>query len=72
MHFTRIIRGDVTEALVAAAEDADRMKNVMVLYEGKDGKVGGVICNDGMTSKDANFLCDEFKAWLFSFIRSED
>ena len=72
MQFTRIIRCDVTEALIKATEEADAMKKVLVLYEGKDGKVGGVICNDGMTSKDANFLCDQFKAWLFQYVRSEE
>lgn len=72
MEFTRIVRGDVTEALIKAAEEADDMRNVLVLYEAKDGKVGGVICNSEMTSKDAVYLCGQFNAWIFSHVRSED
>jgi len=44
----------------------------LVLYEGKDGKLNGVICNDGMTSKDANWIAAQFIAWLCHPMRSED
>ena len=61
----RIKGGSVTDALIAATEQADEMKHVLILYEGADGETCGFIVDDTFEKQTANFLVDKFKASLF-------
>jgi hypothetical protein len=64
----RIKSGNVTDALIAATEQADEMKHVMILYEGVDGETCGFIVDDTFEKQTANYLVDKFKAFLFNGI----
>lgn len=61
----RLKGGSVTEALISAAEQAEDMKHVLILYEGSDGETCGFIVDETFEKQTANFLVDKFKAYLF-------
>jgi len=63
----RMATKDVTEALARAMEYADRMRNVVILYDSHDGdpNPGGMISNDEMTIAELNYLFDLGKKWIF-------
>lgn len=67
--FKPIKLGTVTDALIAATERADEMQHVLVIYEGKGDDPGGIVCDEGLDVKTANYVCDQLKAWLFRHIR---
>lgn len=71
MAFKRLICNDVTEALVKAAEFADSMEHVVILYDGKDGEPDGIFCNNGITEERTNWLLDQLKIFLFRHVKSE-
>jgi len=57
----------VTEALIMATEEAEKMRHVLVLYEDADGVgLGGMICDDTLDAKTCNWLVDQMKQWLMS------
>lgn len=64
----RIKGGSVTDALIQAAEQAEEMKHVLILYEEADGEHAGFIVDDTFDKKTANFLVDKFKSYLFTGI----
>lgn len=66
MAFKRLICNDVTEALVKAAEGADSMKHVVILYAGKDGEADGMVCDNGISVQGTNWLLDELKTFLLN------
>lgn len=69
--FSEIVRfecNDVTSALVRAAEHADKIQGVVILCKGKDGEADWVFCDSAITSHQANWLADEFKAYLLRHI----
>lgn len=49
-------------------ENADKMKNVIVLYETFEEapSPGGVMMNDDATLATMNYLLDLAKSWIFS------
>lgn len=66
----RIIKSNVTEALVDAMEKASEMESVIILYQNKPdaAKGTGMITDDGLTVASANFLVDTFKAWMINSV----
>lgn len=64
----RIAAPTVTECLARAMENADKMKNVIVLYESCEGdpSPGGIMMNDDATLAMMNYLLDLAKSWIFS------
>jgi hypothetical protein len=65
----RILGGkSVTDTLMSAMENAERMKHVIVLYETQhDNKraSGGIYTQDDMTLAQINWLLDMGKHWLW-------
>jgi hypothetical protein len=70
----RIVKNNVTEALMDAMEKADDMESVIILYHNKPEtpKGIGMITNDDCSVSRANFLVDAFKAWLFQSVLKEE
>jgi hypothetical protein len=66
----RIIKNNVTDALMEAMEKAGEMECVIILYQNKPEvpKGIGMITNDDCTVALANFLVDTFKAWLMNSV----
>lgn len=59
----------VTDTLMRAMESADKMKQVIILYETHEDNTsasGGVFTQDDMTLAKINWLLDMGKQWLFS------
>ena len=58
---------DVTDTLVKALENADRMKNVVIVYETQDTceNAGGILTNKEVTMATMNYLLDLAKSWIF-------
>lgn len=59
----------VTDALIKALESADRMKNVVVIYETVDDLPDvshGVIMTGERTVAETNWLLDIAKDWLMN------
>ena len=70
--FKRVKCGSVTDALISATEHADDMGHVIILYEGKDSDPGGMICDDSVDVKTANYIIDQFKAYIFRYVKEND
>ena len=68
VEFKRINCSSVTETLMRATEQADRMEFVVVLYETHDSEEtpGGLITQKDVTLAEVNWLLDQAKVWLFS------
>jgi hypothetical protein len=70
----RLTSSTVTEALMAAMEEADRMENVIILYDTKRDDEGpdtsGMFVNEGLDTKTVNYMVDCFKAWLYRNIET--
>jgi hypothetical protein len=68
----RLTCSTVTDALMAAMEEADRMENVIILYDCKPDQenVSGMFVNEGLDTKTVNYMIDCFKAWLWKNIES--
>jgi len=58
----------VTDVLIKALENADRMKTVIVIYETKDDEKNshGVIVQNNSTAAGTNWLLDIAKNWLMN------
>jgi len=65
----RVKCGNVTDALIAATERADEMEHVLIIYEGKGEDPGGLVCDDSLDVKTANYVVDQLKAYLFRHIK---
>lgn len=59
----------VTEALVVAAEHAEEMDNVVILYRGVNGSPDGIFCDEKISVQHANYLLDQCKLMLFNHVR---
>lgn len=57
--------GSVTDALIAATESADDMDHVLVVYQGKGDKPGGLVCDDGLDVKTALWITKQLEHWMF-------
>jgi len=70
----KIAAKDVTDALAQAMENADRMKNVLIIWETSDDEkeTYGFITNEELTVRDSNFMVDTFKSWLFDCLKRTD
>ena len=57
----------ITETIAKAMEQADRIKNIVIIYETNDDeKTSHGICVPGaMTLAQINFLCDVGKEYVF-------
>jgi hypothetical protein len=65
---------DVTDTLAMAMEHADRMKNILIIYETVDGDEhgAGFMQNDELDLKSANYMCDIFKSYVLQNFRTDD
>jgi hypothetical protein len=70
--FKRVKCGNVTDALIAATEHAEDMEHVLIIYEAKGEDPGGMICDDSLDVKTANYIIDQFKAYIFRHIKEFD
>lgn len=70
----RIVKDNVTDALMDAMEKANEMESVIILYHNKPeaAKGIGMITNDDCSVARANFLVDAFKAWLMNCVLKEE
>lgn len=66
MAFQKICESSVTEAIAKAMENADRMKQVVIIYETNDDQdtSHGVICQGNITREKTNYLLDIAKEWV--------
>lgn len=71
MAFKRLVCNSATEALVKAAENADEMQHVVILYNGKDGEPDGIFCDNGITEHQMNWMLDQFKMYLFRHVKKD-
>lgn len=55
----------VTEALIAATEEAEDMGHVLIIYERANGDPGGIVCDNSLTVRDANWLLDLAKRYIW-------
>lgn len=64
----KVVDKTVTDTLARAMENADRMKNVIVLYETHDDAdaPGGFFASEESTIALINYLLDLGKHWIFN------
>ena len=67
--FKRVKSGTVTDALIAATERAEEMDHVLIVYEGKGDSPGGLVCDEGLDVKTANYIISQFQHWIFRHVR---
>lgn len=66
------------DVLVKAFEMADDIEHVIVIYQRKvdhpspNGAHVGFVESNELTIRDANFLVDAYKSWLWSSMEKED
>jgi hypothetical protein len=61
----RVKCSSVTDALIMATEEAEIMGHVLIIYEKANGDPGGMICDDSLEVKTANWLLDQAKRYLW-------
>lgn len=64
----KTVTHSITETIAIAMEQADRIKNIVIIYETKDEEKTshGIIAPSDSTLAQLNFLCDIGKDWIFS------
>jgi hypothetical protein len=75
MAFTRENFADVTDTIAKAMENAEKMKQVIIIYETYEdnkGSSGGILTQDNATLSQMNWLIDTAKYWLWSDISMND
>lgn len=67
--FKRVKVGTVTDALIAATEQADEMDHVLIVFQGKGDHPGGMVCDENLDVKTALYITKQLEHWMFRHVK---